>query len=226
MKKMKKIFAALLTLAMVLGMSMTAFAKNPGADGIYGTEDDRGTITVNGITPEVGIKVNAYPIVEADYNETTGSFEGYTSLYPAYITDVEAIDQTALNSIIPSINPENAIKMTSTDGTSYSADVPAGAYLVVIEGAETKVYNPVVLSVYYTNVEGGNDLSEGRVTLPNTEGWVKVSNVPTVEKVIVDGNNDVKGNSVNIGDDVTYEVAINPIPNYGGTHPVLNVVDT
>lgn len=227
MKKMKKIFAALLTLAMVLGMSMTTFAKSAGADGIYGTSDDRGTITVNGITPEDGITVTAYPIVKADYNKTTGNFEGYTSLYSDYITDVEDIDQDALNSIIPNIDAGNgSYNMTSKDGASYSADVPAGAYLVMIRGAETRVYNPVVISVNYVNVEGGNDLSDGSVTLSDSNAWVKVSNVPTIDKVIVDDENSVKGNSVNIGDNVNYEVTIDPIPNYGGTHPVLNVVDT
>ena len=55
MKKMRKIFAVLLTLAMVLTMSMTAFAAaNSGNDGIFGTADDTATITVTGIDNETG----------------------------------------------------------------------------------------------------------------------------------------------------------------------------
>ena len=63
MKKMRKIFAVLLTLAMVLTMSMTAFATsnaNAGNDNIFGTVDDTATITVTGIDNETGIQVNAY----------------------------------------------------------------------------------------------------------------------------------------------------------------------
>ena len=68
MKKMRKIFAVLLTLAMVLTMSITAFAaSNPGKDKIFGTADDTATITVTGIDNETGIQVNAYRVVEAKY---------------------------------------------------------------------------------------------------------------------------------------------------------------
>lgn len=45
--------------------------------------------------------------------------------------------------------------------------------------------------------------------------------------MIDDGSDDgIKGDSADIGDIVNYDVTINPIPNYGGDHPVLNVVDT
>ena len=63
MKKMKKFLAVILSLAMVLGMSMTAFAASSGTDNIFGTADDRATITVNGIDNETGIQVNAYKVV-------------------------------------------------------------------------------------------------------------------------------------------------------------------
>ena len=228
--KFKKVLAVLMTSALIMGMSMTTFAKSPGADNVYGTSDDFGTITVNGITAEEGLTVTAYPIVKADYDETTNNFEGYTSLYPNIITDVEDIDQEDLNSIISQIKEEYGRYPMSIpsggDGTSYTADVPVGAYLVMITGAETKVYNPVVVSVDYENNQGSNDLGEGTVTLTDDNAWVKVSNVPTIDKVIVEGQDESKGNSVDIGDSVNYEVTISPVPNYGGEHPVLNVVDT
>ena len=46
MKKMRKIFAVLLTLAMVLGMSMTAFATEVGTK-----VDGTASLTVNGLVP-------------------------------------------------------------------------------------------------------------------------------------------------------------------------------
>lgn len=240
MSKVKKLFAIVLSLAMIMGMSLTTFAKTPGEDNVYGTSDDRGTITVNGITQEEGITVTAYQIVEAQYDQTTGAFTGYNALYDSIddsgdIVAPDDINQDTLNSILadirgdnPTVDPARSFSMTSTDGTSYSATVPVGTYLVVIENAETKVYNPVVVSVSYINAAGGNDLSEGIVGISdNNNAWVKVSDVPSVDKSVSDADEtNQNGNSVNVGDTVTYKVTIDPIPNYGGDHPVLNVVDT
>ena len=73
MKRMKKILAMLLALTMVLGMGLTAMAANE--DGIIGTSDDRGTITVSGIEAQAddSLTVTAYQIVKAKY-ENNGSF--------------------------------------------------------------------------------------------------------------------------------------------------------
>ena len=243
MKKMKKLFAILMTMAMVMGLGITGFAApSPGTDEEYGTSDDRGTITVSGITVEAdndNLEVVAYPIIQASYDETNKNFTGYTSLYESIIDEevmadpVDNINQEILNDIIENLVKTTKYEMTSTnnDGT-YTANVPVGSYLVIISGAETTVYNPVVVSVAYTNTNGSNDLTEGTVAIDETEAnaWVKASSVPTVDKTVSDTSgdteNDVNGNSVNVGDSVTYDVTINPVPNYGGDHPVLNVVDT
>lgn len=236
MKKMKKLFAILMTMAMVMGLSITGFA----ADNIVGNNDDVGTITVSGIVAEednTDLEVVAYPIIQASYNEINHNFEGYSSNYPSIITEtvmadpVENIDQDILNSIIAELDTSGThYEMTesSTDSGTYTAEVPVGSYLVMITGAETKVYNPVVVSVDYQNEEGQNVLGEGNVSVvEDGNAWVKVSGVPTVEKVIDDGSSDgLKGDSANIGDIINYDVTIDPIPNYGGEHPVLNVVDT
>lgn len=232
MKRMKKLFAILMTMAMVMGLGITGFAA-AGDDNVIGTSDDTGTISVSGIASEEGITVTAYKIVEAMYDETNHNFTGYHARY-SVIDDVTNITQDELNAIIADITSDtpavNVISqpMTSTDGTSYSATVPVGSYLVMITGAETKVYNPVVVSVDYQNEEGQNVIDDGEVSvIADGNAWAKVSSVPTVEKVIDDGSDDgSKGNSADIGDIINYDVTINPIPNYGGDHPVLNVVDT
>lgn len=239
----KKILAILMASSMVIGMGMTTFAADSGGgivssgdagpDGIVGTSDDTGTITVSGITADTGIEVKAYKIVEATYDATKGNFTGYDARYDA-ITDLENIDQEDLNSIIADIKSTEPVvsvideEMTTENGTTYTADVPVGTYLVMIEGAETKVYNPVVVSVSYRNEKGENIIHGGNVNvIASGNAWVKVSDVPTVEKVIDDGTGEgTKGNSADIGDIVNYDVTIDPIPNYGGDHPVLNVVDT
>ncbi len=254
MKKIKRLFAVLLTLAMVMGMSLTAFATTtPGDDGTYGTEDDRGTISISGVTPEDGIKVMAYQIVKANY--AGGSFSGYKQLYGnmTATTDPSKITVTdeQLTEILSIINPtmdqatgtvtESAggvkgvkEEMTSTDGTTYTANVPVGSYLVVILGAEKSIYSNVVLSLYYTNANGTqNGIDEGNIDLGDytvnddlAEGWVKIQNNPTLDKNIQNSNGTQDSNSVNIGDDVEYEVVVNPIPYYGGNYPKFTITDT
>ena len=78
MKKMRKIFAVLLTLAMVLAMSITAFA-----DGNAPSDADTATITVTGI--EDGATVKAYRIVEPQYNGN--GLYGYKVVAPYSIAD-------------------------------------------------------------------------------------------------------------------------------------------
>ena len=53
MKKMKKLFAVILSLAMVLGMSMTAFAESQQAQA-----------TLGGVEDGEGISVKAYQIIK------------------------------------------------------------------------------------------------------------------------------------------------------------------
>ena len=59
MKKMRKIFAVLLTLAMVLGMSMTSFAAEVGTEAA-GTA----SLTVNGLVPGEDTEVSVYKVVK------------------------------------------------------------------------------------------------------------------------------------------------------------------
>lgn len=103
MKKMKKILSVVLTLAMVLGMSVTTFAEQ---NNIIGDNDDKGTITIQGFETVEGkdtngntvwnlptnLKIEAYQIIKAVYanNQTfddndegqdDGSFSGYKVVY-------------------------------------------------------------------------------------------------------------------------------------------------
>lgn len=240
MKKIKKIFALLLAVAMVLGMTTTAFAANE--DGIIGTSDDRGTITVNGIDAEEGITVTAYQIVKAEYDDNN-SFKGYSVVYPNVNPAISltpnangeiTITQENLNAIIAAEKVANTTyPMTKVaDGTDYTAEVPVGSYLVVVSDAEAKVYSPMVVSVNYANENGVNVITPGTVyTIKDGNAWVKESSVPTFTKTeadaIEDTNNDFEyGNSIDVGHDVDYTLTISSVPYYGGDHPVFNVVDT
>lgn len=241
MKRMKKILAMLMASTMVLGMAMTANAADPkNPDGIVGTEDDKGTITVSGIEAENGITVTAYPIVKATYDGNS-NFNGYDVVYDSVnpVIDLEKtysngaveIGLDHLNAIIAAKNTQDAVVMTSQNGT-YTADVPVGAYLVEVSGAEAKVYSPIVVSVNYQNKDGDNAINGGAVNvIADGNAWIKESDVPTFTKTERDVSGDKTaetdfGNSVNVGSEIEYTLTIKPIPYYGGAHPVLNIVDT
>lgn len=119
-------------------------------------------------------------------------------------------------------------KTTDTDGTEVAAfkssGVPVGMYLVEIDGTETRIYNHAVASVYYQeNNALGNDALNLSISSPTIAA--KVTKHPTVEKTAKDKDSNA-ANSVNVGDIITYEVTINPVPNYSGVNPVLDIVDT
>ena len=232
MKKLKKLFAVMLSLIMVLAMGITSFAATPGDDGKYGTADDRGTITVKGV--ESTATVMAYKVIEAQYGNNGGSFSGYNSLYPSVIAnhrlqadlDIKRDDLNKLADAVNADTTKTAISMAYANG-SWTATVKPGTYLVLVTNAETNIYNPMVVSVYYTNKDGTtNDLHEGELKIEEGGSTAKVSGQPKVDKVITSGNGTNKGNSANVGDTVSYKVSVNPVPNYNGTNPKLNVVDT
>ena len=241
--KAKKVLAMLMATAMIMGSTVTAFA----ADNIIGNSDDTGTITISGVTHEGGINVTAYPIISALYNNSNGSFSGYQSLYPTIITipangTVVDVNQEQLNRVLKELEGKSGLveekdffnlSYDEESDTYVSANtLPVGSYLVVIEGAETKIYNPVVASISYVNEEGNNALDEDNISvIAPGNAWVKVSENPGVTKTVSDEDEDPntdtndKGNSANIGEEVTYTVEISPVPNYGGDYPVLNIVD-
>lgn len=242
MKKIKKIMAMLLAMVMVLGMTVTASAAVT-SDGIVGTSDDKGTITVYGIDAEEGNKltVTAYQIVKAKY-DANNYFSGYETVYPDVAPVISltpnekgeiSIGLNELNAIIAAQKVENtSYSMTASQDGSYTATVPVGSYLVVVSGAEAKVYSPMVVSVNYVNQEGNNEIQDGKVTtIEDGNAWVKETDQPNFTKVEKDKTGKTEdetkyGNSVNVGSKVEYTLTINPVPYYGGSHPVFNVVDT
>lgn len=228
MSKIKKILAVLVTLAMVMAMSVTAFAAS-NLDGIVGTVDDRGDIVVGGIDVESPMPtVTAYPIAMATY-DSNKNFSGYTN--PYNIVDLENPTQAELSDIAAgkkgSLPTGTVLTYNETEAIYKGNDMAVGMYLICVTGAETKVYNVAVASINYKNSSGNNVIDGGSVTMVESgSAWVKKSTTPSVSKVIVEGDTKVKGNSVNIGDDVSYEVTVGPVPNYGGNYPKLEVVDT
>ncbi len=220
MKKLKKVFAVLLTLAMVMGLGMTGFAAPT-----VGTSADKGTLTVKGIESNKAT-VTAYPIAMAEYNNN-GSFSGYSNPYK--LKDILAPTKDELDGI--SIEGLNGVKLTvGTDGTTYTiADQPVGMYLIVVtpfDGATT--YTRAVASICYKNENGVNVVESKDLTMATSiqspATWVKKTTDVEVDKTAKVGDKDAT--SAKIGDIIDFTVEIKPIPQYSGNHPKLDVVDT
>lgn len=242
MKKFKKVLAAVLAMAMVLGMSVTSMAADVGEDKKMGTSDDRGTITVSGIDWSENITATAYKIIEAKYeNDVFVGYEfvegidaGSMKLENDAHEPIDLIDDNLKLSEISKIaayckKEGTAAKTVTTandKGDAVFENLEVGTYLILIEGAELKIYNPIVASIYYTGTGTENGMNEADFDITEDHAWTKIASAPNVDKVIVGTDSNVKGNSENIGDTVEYQVTVSPIPNYGGEYPVFNIKDT
>lgn len=139
MKKVKKIFAILMTLAMIMGLGMTAFAETTPQDGVTGSS---GKITVKNLTKEE-TTVKIYKIVEWD--ETTGGWSLVKEAYSGYVDFEEnpvTINWSGLKTYVEteSNNVEADYTDTTSNGTISFDNLGIGAYLVVAGGGTT-AYN-------------------------------------------------------------------------------------
>ena len=245
---LKKIGALLMAVIMVVTMCVTAFAADsetgtdqpaqPTVKTATGTESDRGVITVEGIKNETGIKVYAYQIVKADYDKTNKNFTGYSNVYKKsdgsdYISGITSANAAELSALVEIVKGSSMVPNTrytmnaDATGEVYTATVPVGSYLILVEGAESVSYNVAIVSVYYTNKSGTTVISEGKVNyLAEENAWIKRNEKPELTKKIMEGDKLEDHNSANIGDTIKYQVAINPVPDYRGKYPKLDVVDT
>lgn len=174
MKKMKKLFAVLLTLAMVLGMSATAFATT--VDNSDGEQTGSPKATIIGVVDEEGVEVVAYQIIKYNsdgyYEEVlsdtidktnptngekpqlTPSAENVQNLYYNKMSELKAI-------------PNGSVTFTKQEDGTYTYDnLGLGSWLVVVNGAKNTLYNPAIISVN----QGTNGKEYGTLNL-NTKTW-------------------------------------------------------
>lgn len=216
MKKMRKIFAVLLTLAMVLGMSMTSFAaENTPSDA------DTATITVTGI--EDGATVKAYRIVEPQYNEH--GLYGYKVVSPYQIADTTNFVPTfdEITTIAKQVSG-TAITLSGDLEHGYKATVGAGEYIVIIESTNY-TYNPVVVSAAYATANNKASLANG--TIAATDKWTLADGKSVAKSSEVKIEKTVSQPDVAVGDKVDYTIN-GTIPSYGAQfeNPVYKITDT
>lgn len=203
MKKMRKIFAVLLTLAMVFGMSMTSFAATK----------DTATITVNNADKAT---LTYAQVIKADQSTETGWAFVNTEVANAYKTAFKATDdQAAIKAMLPAANVDanklGAAQAKAANHVTFNTMAnpqtvdAAGVYLV----KATEVgYTYNIMSAYIGFGEVTITGEEGNVTYdyPSlVDAELGAKKTPTkVEKEAVDTDNVVA-----TGDILTYKVKTN-----------------
>ena len=121
MKKMKKFFSMLLTLAMVLGLSLTTFAAGDAS------------ITVNGLTPDDNTVLKIWQIAALDAENSAWAVtdEAYAD-YVDFTKDPATVDWNGLKTVVPDQDG------TTVNAGSYTFDnLEIGLYLITAVGDNT-----------------------------------------------------------------------------------------
>lgn len=143
MKKFKKIFAVLLTLAMVLGMSMTTFAGTSGSIKITGLKQENTEVKIYNIA-KLDENGNAWEVA-AWAKDIIGAINIGTNPYTINVDKLEEEIKKEGSTVEAS-----ATKTTST-GTVEFSSCEEGVYLVLAttktEGS-TITYNPMLAVTY------------------------------------------------------------------------------
>lgn len=231
MKKFKKLFAVILSLAMVLGMSMTAFAVDhkpvPG---------DSAEITVNGV--KAGAEVTAYKIAEGQWNDN--GFTGYKVVNGYSIQDLSKPTAKEITDLAQKVKNESiqGTVLEEKNGV-YKKTLEVGMYLILVTKNADKdmtVYNPMIVSVYYSTNKSGNlnDAIAGSVNagdnflVDGQKAYAKSMNPDITKKITspLESDNNVLGNDTAFGQAIGFEVGTD-FPAYSDayTKADFNIID-
>lgn len=240
MKKMKKLFAMLLALTMVLGMTITASAAKDPSGIALPSAIDAAEVKVTGLGE--GETVKAYQIVDATYygaGETGVGFKAYEAVSGVTIADpLEPTSEevtTIANDIAEALQAGTPTGLADPVSLTYDAakggyvaNLTAGYWVVIIDNRNAKMYNPLLAGVYYKNEDGtGNTITGEAIDvteewdLEGTELYAKSTDEPTFDKTIVGGASQNPH-----GDDVAYNTVVSfniatVIPKYSKSYKEL-----
>lgn len=153
MKKFKKIFAVLLTLAMVLGMSMTTFAGTSGSIKITGLKQENTEVKIYNIA-KLDANGNAWEVAKWA-KDTTGAIDINTDPYTIDVDKLEEAIRAEGSTVVADKTS------TTSNGTVSFSECEEGVYLVLATTktkGSTITYNPM-LAVTYKYDETSNLLT-------------------------------------------------------------------
>ena len=216
MKRMKKLFAILMTMAMVMGLGITGFAATTA------------TITISGLAQEGENNVTLYKILEPDVTTDSGYkfTNGITQIgeYQDVETFLAATDGDRQDAIRNATKTGwTTVNTGSVQDLTYTATVEAGYYAAIITNSNTSiVYNVVLIGVEYDKAtylgdgEYRYDIKEGQDLSPTA----KYTKIPTTKDVT---SEDKEDGVTELGRTVSYSI-VSYMPTEGTTS--FSLVDT
>lgn len=221
--KAKRLLAMVMASAMIMGMSVTAFA----APGQKPTENDKLDVTGNILNVEEGATITAYQVIDAVYNDS--GFVKYQ--WVAGENKGQDVQFDAEDNVVGLTNAYITNLASNTEGMVSTTDLdelPAGTWMLLVTGTELdKVYNPMIISVYYSVSGSDGTLATDGVnandnwSLETTGAYVKSQEI-TIEKTVVDSDDD----TAEVGDIKTFTIK-GEIPSYSANSTALyKITDT
>ena len=186
MSKVKRILSVIMAMVMVLAMSVPTFA------GTKPVEADAAPVTISNV--ESGATITAYQIIDANYGDN--GFLGYvwakgmTNAGQTVSNPMEAVTSDMITALAK--NPANLEKVNNV--VSDQTQLTVGTWMLIVTPPSTnpeKVYNPMVVSVYY-NVEksgdnntaiGGAVSAKEKWTLATTNAYAKSTEIKLTKTV-------------------------------------------
>ena len=204
MNKMKKFISLLLAAVMVLSvMTVNVFA------------DDDGSITIKGAI--AGATYNAYQIFTTTVTNGKYNYKVNSDWEDFFAEGGEGEDYVSFD-IVGNVIPENlttataaafakaAEKYAEEKSVSEAASATAGA------GDTTIKLSPLALGYYLVTSSVSGEGSSGRLCMLDTvDSDITISDknfLPNIEKVIVDGTDELKANDTEIGKEIDFKVTI------------------
>ena len=166
MKKMKKFFAVILSLAMVLGMSATAFAAKV-------TDQYANKITVSNLAADVTTTLNVYNIIYLDQDDAGNQTWKVVDWAEGYVSENAQTGEftiTNADGLKDAADKQASADVTATEaGTSHEfTGLPIGAY--VIRAFDSKgTYGLMVANTY--DADGNYMASKAASVTAKMEGY-------------------------------------------------------
>lgn len=209
MKRMKKLFAILMTMAMVMGLSITGFAAD---------SYEKGTITVNGL-PNITTNVGSYVQILVPDIDAPGGYSfasGVTimgenkALSAKEFMDLNVLEQKEALKREGTVLPEGT-PGTISNGVFSVGNLIAGYYVVEIIDTNSKVIydNPMILSIQYDKAtlkddKSGYDYNVSKIQEDNVV-TAKYTTIPTTKEG-KDKNDETNNDIVGVTGTATYTI--------------------
>ena len=224
MSKVKRILSVIMAMVMVLAMSVPTFA------GTKPIEDDAAPVTISNV--EEGATITAYQIIDASYGDN--GFLGYV-----WATGMTNAGQTVSNPMTAvtsemitglAKNPAGLEKVENV--VSDQTRLTVGTWMLIVTPPSTnpeKVYNPMVVSVYYDVKKSGDDNTTIGGAVSAKENWTLETTNAYAKSTEIKLTKTVKSGDelAEVGESVNFTIS-GTIPSYSAeyTAPKYILKDT